>query len=144
MEEKKRRWEEIITSTNMTHNRPQTWKTIRKLSNDLTTSSPPCLVSAMAEVTWHSHQNVLHYHSNRRRYLHGIPFQQRGAQESSGITKDNKAAGRDDVLVEQLKNIGPKAHMWFLAMLNECFMENKIPTIWRQSQNIVIRKPGKY
>ena len=28
-------------------------------------------------------------------------------------------------------------------MLNKCFMENHIPTIWRQSQNIAMRKPGK-
>ena len=60
--------------------------------------------------------------------MHGILFQRRRLQESSGITKDNKAPGGDDVLVEQLKNIGPKAR-WLLAMLNKCFMENKIPTI---------------
>ena len=28
-------------------------------------------------------------------------------------------------------------------MLNICFMENKIPTIWRQSKIIAILKPGK-
>ena len=31
--------------------------------------------------------------------------------------KNNKAAGIDDVLVEQLKNRGPKTHKWLLAML---------------------------
>ena len=63
----------------------------------------------MAEVTCHLHQNALYYPSNGRRYHHGIPVQQRRVQESSGITKDNKAVGKYDVLVEQLKNIGPKA-----------------------------------
>ena len=57
--------------------------------------------------------------------------------------KNNKAAGRDDILVEQLKHLGPKAHKWLLTMLNICFMENKIPTIWRQSKIIAILKPGK-
>ena len=57
--------------------------------------------------------------------------------------KNNKAAGRDDILVEQLKHLGPKAHKWLLTMLNICFIENKIPTIWRQSKIIAILKPGK-
>ena len=45
--------------------------------------------------------------------------------------------------MEQLKHLGPKAHKWLLTMLNICFMENKIPTIWKQSKNITILKPGK-
>ena len=40
-----------------------------------------------------------------------------------------KAAGRDNVLVEQLKNIGPKAYKWLHTMLNYCFTRNKIPTV---------------
>ena len=34
------------------------------------------------------------------------------------------------------------AHKWLLTMLNICFMENKIPTVWRQSKIIAILKPG--
>ena len=105
IEEKKRRWEEVITSTNMTHNSRQAWKTIRMLSNDPTSSSPPCLVTANQV----AHQLLV----------------------------------RDDVLVEQLKNLGPNAHKWLRGMLNNCFIDNKIPTIWRQSKIIAILKPGK-
>ena len=59
------------------------------------------------------------------------------------MLKNNKASGRDDVLVKQLNNLGPKSHRWLLTMLNKCFMENKIPTLWRQSNIIAILKPGK-
>ena len=54
-----------------------------------------------------------------------------------------KAAGRDDVLVEQPKNLGPRAHKWLLTMLSKYLTENKIPKLWRQSKIIAILKPGK-
>ena len=55
----------------------------------------------------------------------------------------NKASARDDVLVEKLKHLGPKANQWLHTMLNVCFTGNKIPNIWRQSKIIAILKPGK-
>ena len=64
-------------------------------------------------------------------------------REGVATLKNNKAAGRDDVLVEQLKNLGPNAHKWLRVMLNNCFIDNKIPTIGRQSKIIPILKPGK-
>ena len=44
--EKKKRWEEIITSTNMTHNIRKAWKSIKHPSNDPISSIAPCIVSA--------------------------------------------------------------------------------------------------
>ena len=66
-------------------------------------------------------------------------------KKSTGVAilKNNKASGRDDVLVEQLNNLDPKSPKWLLIMLNKCFMENKIPTLWRQYKIIAILKHGK-
>ena len=154
-EEKRKRWEEVITSTNMimTHNSHKAWKTSRKLSNDPTTSNPPCLVSANQV----AHQLLVNGRgtmpSKPKRpvlppategdYSMVYPFSEEEYRKGVAIQKNNKASGRDDVLVEQLQNLGPKAHRWLLTMINKCFMENKIPTLWRQSKIIAILKPWK-
>ena len=128
-EEKRKRWEEVITSTNMTHNSRKAWKTIRKLSNGPTTSNHPCIVSANQV----AHQLLaMAYPFNEEEYRKGVT-----------ILKNNKASGRDDVLVEQQNNLGPKAHRWLLTLLSKCFMESKISTLWRQSKIIAILKHGK-
>ena len=152
-EEKRKIWEEVITSTNMTHNSRKAWKTINKLSNDPTSSNPPCLVTANQV----AHQLLVNGRGTmpskpRRPVLPPAtegdtskvyPFSEGEYNKGVAALKNNKAAGRDDILVEQLKHLGPKAHKWLLTMLNICFMENKIPTIWRQSKIIAILKPGK-
>ena len=44
-EQKMNKWE-VITSTDLTHNRRKSWQTIRRQSNDPTSTNPPCLVNA--------------------------------------------------------------------------------------------------
>ena len=39
--------------------------------------------------------------------------------------KNKKAAGIDDVLVEQIKNLGPRTQRWLHSMPNLCFTENR-------------------
>ena len=54
------------------------------------------------------------------------PFSEGEYNKGVASLKNNKAAGRDDILVEQLKHLGLKAHKWLLTMPNICFMENKM------------------
>ena len=71
------------------------------------------------------------------------PFSEDEYIKGVAVLKNNKAAGRDNVLAKQLTDLGPIANGWLLTMLNKCYMENKIPTLWRQSKIIVILKHGK-
>ena len=62
-----------------------------------------------------------------------------------GITtlKNNKAAGIDCVLVEQLKKLGPNTHKWLPAMPKNCFTQKK-SRIWRKKSEIItILKHGE-
>ena len=151
-QEKRKRWEEVITSTNMIHNSRKAWKTIRKLSNDPTTSNPPCLVSAnkVAHQLLVNGRGTMPSKSKRPvlppategDYSRVYSFSEEEYRKGVAMLKNNKASGRDDFLEEQLSNLGPNAHRWLLTMLNKFFMENKIPTQWRQSKINDILKPG--
>ena len=64
----------------------------------------------------------------------------------SGAIKDiknNKAAGLDDILCEQIKHLGSAALQWLLDVFNECMRTNIIPKIWRKSRVIALLKPCK-
>jgi len=152
-EEIKKRWEEMITSTDLTNNSQKAWQTIRKLSNDPTTTKPPCLVTANQV----AHQLLVNGRGDlptkpKRPKIPPMskndsslvsPFTEEEYKKGIATLKNKKAAGIDDVLVEQLKNLGPRAHRWLHSMLNVCFTENRIPKVWRQSKIIAILKPGK-
>ena len=54
--------------------------------------------------------------------VEGIPslvlvFSEEEYRKGIEALKYNKASGKDDILVEQLKNIGPIAHKWLQRML---------------------------
>ena len=68
------------------------------------------------------------------------PFSEEEYKKGIAALKNNKAADRDDVLVEQLKHLGQKDNKWLHTMLDVCFTGNKI---WRHSKIIAILKLGK-
>ena len=72
-----------------------------------------------------------------------FPFTEEEYKMGIAILKNKKVAGIDDVLVEQLINLGLRAYRLLHSMLNVCFTENRIPKVWRQSKIIAILKPGK-
>ena len=119
-EEIKKRWEGVITPTNMTHNSRKSWKTIRKLSNDPTKSNSPCLVSAnqVAHQLIVNGRDTIPSKPTEGDYSMVYPFSGEEYKKGVAILQNNKVAGREDVLVEQLKTLSPNTHGWLLTMLN--------------------------
>ena len=55
------------------------------------------------------------------------PFSEEEYRRGIATLNNNKAAGIDDVLVEQLKNLAPKTHKWMFVML--LHSEQKFPRL---------------
>ena len=118
-EENKKRWAEVITSIDLTHNSRKAWQTMKKLSNDPTSPNPPCLVNSN-QVAHHLLVNGQGTMPTKPKCpalptVEGKPslvsaFSEEEYRKGIAALKNNKAAGIDDILVEQLKNLGPKAH----------------------------------
>ena len=113
-EEKKKRWEEVITSIDLTHNSRKAWQPIKMLSNDPTSPNPPCLVNSN-QVAHHLLVNGQGTMSIKPKcpalpIVEGKPslvsaFNEEEYRKGIAILKNNKAVGIDDILVEQLKNL---------------------------------------
>ena len=123
MMEENKRWEEVITTTDLTHKSRKAWKTIKSLSNYPITSTHQCLVNSNQVV----HQLLMQLHSSREVTL--VYHFSNEYRKKIAALKNGKAAGIDDVLVKQLNNLGPTLHNWLLDMLNKCFTENKVPRL---------------
>ena len=123
-EDRRQVWKELIENTNMTNNSRKAWATIRRLGEDHTT--PPTLTTVTANSV--AAQLVANGRSQTRRRPTG---EYRGTavpdppQPASTLTKpfdleELKADEINDILVEIIQHLGPKAKTWLLAMLNSC------------------------
>ena len=144
--ENKRRWEEMITSTDQTGNSRKAWQTIRNISNNPIAPKPSCLVTANQV----EHQLLVNgrgemptkpkcpklFPLSKDDSSLVFPFTEEEYKKGIATLKNIKAAGIDYVLVEQLKNLRPRAHSWLHSMLNVCFTENRIPKVWSQSKSL--------
>ena len=129
-DEKRKSWEEAITSTDLTHNSRRAWQTIRKLINDPTTQNPPCLVNAnqVAHQLLINGQGTMPTKQKRKRPIlppiqectptMAHPISEEEYKKGIAALNNYNAACRDDVLVEQLKHLGQKADKWLHTMLN--------------------------
>ena len=151
-EERRKSWQTLIESTDMTHNSKKAWSTIRKLCNDPRKSKQRYNATANQV----AHQLLTNgrvpnrqpkVRINRQRYPDDPGFTRAFTADELdvGITalKKGKAPGLDDIQTELIKQLGPKARDWLLRFFNSCTASKKIPKLWRQAKVVAILKPGK-
>ena len=142
-EAQRSKWKEMIESTDFTHSSRKAWKTINKLTKDYTEPQQQCKVTADQV----AHQLLLNDKGNK---LH-VPRREKMPRQTVFMEdllhrvkalKNNKAAGLDDMLCEQIKHYGEATLRWLLQMMNSILKTQKFPKLWRKSKVIVILKPG--
>ena len=143
MDSRRRKWQEFIESTDMTHSSRKAWKTIRILGNDYTKSQPRPQVTAdqVAHQLLVNSQGNSNHHPRRAKLTQNTetasqgpsdftrPFSMNDLCGAIKAMKSNKAAGLDDILCEQIKHLGPVALQWLLDMLNKCMSDNTMPKL---------------
>ncbi|KAI0221448.1 hypothetical protein LSAT2_027204 [Lamellibrachia satsuma] len=151
-EERRKSWQTLIESTDMTHNSKKAWSTMRKLCNDPRKSKQHYNTTANQV----AHQLLTNgrvpnkqpkVRINRQRYPDDPGFTRAFTADELGVgitaLKKGKAPGLDDIQTELIKQLGPKARDWLLRFFNSCTASKKIPKLWRQAKVVAILKPGK-
>ena len=124
---------------------------MKNISNDPTSPSAPCMVSANQV----AHQLLINSRgtmsNTSKRPVRSppaeesmvYPFSEEEYRRGIATLKNNKAAGIDDVLAEQLKNIVPKTHKWLLAMLTTASLRKKSQQYGANRRSSPYYNPGK-
>ncbi|XP_061721084.1 uncharacterized protein LOC133527905 [Cydia pomonella] len=152
-ETQRQKWNELVESVDMTHNSKKAWNFINKLSSDNKNHT------YLANITAYqiAHQLLLNGKTTdkckplklaryspgkERNHLRDL-FSISELDASIQKLKAGKAAGIDDIRVEQIKHFGRATKMWLLKLFNACVETTSFPKIWRKSHVSAILKPGK-
>ena len=141
------KWREMIESTDFTHSSRKAWKTINKLTKDYTESQQQCKVTAdqvAHQLLLNGKGNKLHVPRREKMPRQTVteskltsPFLMEDLLHGVKALRNNKAAGLDDMLCEQIKHFGEATLRWYILKTH------KFPKLWRKSKVIAILKPGK-
>lgn len=151
-EARQTKWMDTLEKLDMTHSSKIAWNLVKKLNCDPTATkqSPNVTPDQVA------HQLLLNGRSSARcrkprvsrnfqteTNFFEIPFSDKELTRGIQAMKNGKAAGLDDMCVEQIKNFGPGARIWILELFNQCRDIYKIPKLWSKAKVIALLKPGK-
>jgi len=150
---KQQSWHNLVETLDMRKRSRKAWNLIRKLGNDHTTSKLHTNVTANQV----AHQLVLNGKTTHRVKVNSKidrsvplsvstfsrPLSEEELNDGIKSMKNGKAAGLDNIFVEEVKHFGPKTKNWILQFFNNCHHQKKIPKIGRRSKVFALLKPGK-
>ena len=153
-QERRKTWNALIESTDMSKNSKKAWATIRKLHGDPKASpvQPKVTANQVANQLLLNGKsgkikNKIKFKLNRKRYSkdpgHTRPMTMEELEKVISTLKPGKAIGLDNISTEQIKNFRPVTKKWLLQLYNHCLTTHKLPKIWKKAHVIALLKPGK-
>ena len=151
--DRRKSWQDLIESVDMTHNSKKAWSTLKRINKDPKRAST--LHTTQPTANQVAHQLLLNGKTGTREKRQKVaeypeaneelcrPFTLEELDAAICTAKAGKAAGLDDIMTEQIKNLGPAAKQWLLCMYNNCLERCHIPKIWRRARVVALLKPGK-
>ena len=151
-QERKKTWNALVESIDMSKNSKKAWSLIRKFRGD------PKVAPQQPKVTANevAHQLLLNGKSgkgrkkiklDRNKYSedpgYTSPFTMEELETAISSLKPGKAIGLDYIATEQIKYFGPEVKKWLLELYNHCLTVHKLPKIWKKAHVIALLKPGK-
>ena len=159
---KTKKWQSFISNLDPRRGTKKLWRIIKSLNGQ---SSPPVHSSinfngrqehfpkTIAKRLNKLFTQVLPHSSNRNTRktmrqigaLKGNPISFTETQVSTAISSLNnsKAFGPDKLTALHLKHLGPAGIKFLTRIINDSFLHNSIPSIWKTSNIIPLAKPGK-
>ena len=141
-QERRKTWQTMIESADMSKNSKKAWSTIRKLRGDH--KAPP----QQPKVTANQVANQLLQNGksgkskkkatklNRNKYQknhgHTHPLTMEELDDGISSLKLGKAIGLDDISTEQIKHFGVNVKKWLIQLYNQCMSTHRLPKIWKK------------
>ena len=139
------------------------WTTIQRLNNKQATTHPNITIDFNGRTAITNRDKANHFtkqftnitphktQQNTRhiiKQIHQLPHQPiliTSNQTSIAIkqSRTNKSTGPDNVNIQHLKHLGPRAIKYLTAIYNLAINSNQIPHIWKLAKIIPIPKPNK-
>ncbi|XP_071476748.1 uncharacterized protein [Diadema antillarum] len=151
--DRRKSWQDLIESVDMTHHSKKAWSTLKRINKDPKRAATLHTTQPTADQV--AHQLLLNGKTGTREKRHKSaeypeaneelcrPFTMGELDAAICTAKAGKAAGLDDIMTEQIKNLGLASKHWLLSMYNNCMERCHIPKIWRRARVIALLKPGK-
>ena len=128
----------MIESTDFTYSSRKAWKTINKLTKDYTEPQQQCKVTAdqvAHQLLRNGKGNKLYVPRREKMPRQTVteskltsPFLMEDLLHGVKALKNNKAAGLDDMLCEQIKHFSEANLRWLLQMINSILKTHKLIT----------------